>query len=199
MDPFRNTGQPDWDWWGKLWPTPGATLRRLGIDRGTTLAEVGSGDGYFALPAARIVEPAPVYAVDLEADLLAALDDVASAQGIENVHTIRGDARDLDELLPEPVETVLLANAFHGVDDRERLLEAVANSLRPGGSFVVINWADRPREETTLGGEPRGPPTELRAGPDETRNVVLEHGGFAADRALELPPYHYGLVFERER
>ncbi|WP_394743035.1 class I SAM-dependent methyltransferase [Natronococcus roseus] len=199
MDPFRNTGQPDWDWWGKLWPTPAATLRELGIDRGTSLAEVGSGDGYFALPAARIVEPAPVYAVDLEADLLAALDEVASAQDIENVHTIRGDARDLDELLPEPVETVLLANAFHGVGDYDRLLEAVANSLRPGGSFVVVNWADRPREETTLGGEPRGPPTELRVGPDETRNVVLEHGGFAVDRALELPPYHYGLVFERER
>ncbi|MDG5760131.1 class I SAM-dependent methyltransferase [Natronococcus sp. A-GB1] len=199
MDPFRNTGQPDWDWWGKLWPTPGATLRRLGIDRGTTLAEVGSGDGYFALPAARIVEPAPVYAVDLEPDLLAALDEVASAQGIENVHTIRGDARDLDEILPEPVEAVILANAFHGVDDYDRLLEAVANSLRPGGSFVVVNWADRPREETTVVGEARGPPTELRVGPDETRKVVLEHGGFAVDRALELPPYHYGLVFERER
>ncbi|MDG5817197.1 class I SAM-dependent methyltransferase [Natronococcus sp. A-GB7] len=198
MDPFRNTGQPDWDWWGKLWPTPGATLRELGIDRGTTLAEVGSGDGYFALPAARIVEPAPVYAVDLEPDLLAALDDVASAQGIENVRTVRGDARDLDGILPEPVETVLLANAFHGVDDRDRLLEAVANSLRSGGSFVVVNWAGRPREATTVAGEARGPPTELRVSPDETRETVLEHGAFAVDRALELPPYHYGLVFERE-
>lgn len=199
MDTFRNTSQPDWDWWGKLWPTPGATLRELGIDRGTTLAEVGSGDGYLALPAARIVAPAPVYAVDLEADLLADLEDIASMQGIENVHTIRGDARHLDEILPEPVEAVLLANAFHGVDDRERLLEAVANSLRPGGTFVVVNWVDRPREETTLGGEPRGPPTELRVGPDETREAVLEGADFAVDRAVELPPYHYGLVFERER
>ncbi|MFU8866864.1 class I SAM-dependent methyltransferase [Natronococcus sp.] len=198
MDLFRNTSQPDWDWWGKLWPTPGATLRRLGIDREAPVAEVGSGDGYFALPAARIVAPAPVYAVDLEPDLLAALEDVASMQGIENVHTIRGDARDLDKILPEPVETVLLANAFHGVDDRERLLEAVANSLRPGGSFVVVNWVDRPREETTLAGEPRGPPTELRVGPDETREAVLEGGDFAVDRTVELPPYHYGLVFDRE-
>jgi SAM-dependent methyltransferase len=197
MDSFQNTSQPDWNWWGKLWPTPGATLRRLGIDGETTVAEVGSGDGYFALPTARIVAPAPVYAVDLDADLLADLDEVAAVQGIENVRTIRGDARELDEILPEPVETVLLANCFHGVDDRERLLEAVANSLRSGGSFVV-NWVDRPREETTLAGEPRGPPTELRIGPDETREAVLEGTEFAVDRAVELPPYHYGLVFERE-
>ncbi len=198
MDSFRNTGQPDWSWWGRLWPTPGATLRELGVECGTTLAEVGSGDDYLALPAARIVAPAPVYAVDLEADLLADLEDIASMQGIENVHTIHGDARNLDGILPEPVETVLLANAFHGVDDRGRLLEAVANSLRPGGSFVVVNWAERPREETTVAGEARGPPTELRVGPEETREAVLGHGEFAADRALELPPYHYGLVFERE-
>ena len=34
MDRFRNTGQPDWDWWGRIWPTPGETLRRLGLRPG---------------------------------------------------------------------------------------------------------------------------------------------------------------------
>lgn len=28
---IQNMGQPDWDWWGKVWPTPGATLRSLEI------------------------------------------------------------------------------------------------------------------------------------------------------------------------
>ena len=41
MERFQNTGQPDWDWWGKLWPTPGATLRDLGIGAGQSVAEVG--------------------------------------------------------------------------------------------------------------------------------------------------------------
>ena len=54
MDRFRNTRQPDWDWWGRLWPTPGATLRELGIETGDALAEVGSGNGDFALPAVRM-------------------------------------------------------------------------------------------------------------------------------------------------
>ena len=197
MDRFRNTSQPDWDWWGKLWPTPGATLRRLGIESGTTLAEVGSGNGYFALPAARITDPAPVYAVDLDESLLAELEELAAQQGIENVRTVRGDARELDRILPEPVDTVLLANAFHGIDDRETVLEAVRNALRPGGTFVVVNWADRPREETIVDGEVRGPPTGLRLGPDETREAVLETDAFSLEREIDLPPYHYGLVFAR--
>lgn len=197
MDRFRNTAQPDWDWWGKLWPTPGATLRRLGVDRGTMLAEVGSGNGYFALPAARITDPAPVYAVDLDESLLAELEEIAAQQGIENVRTIRGDARELDELLPELVDAVLLANAFHGIDDRETVLEAASASLRPGGTFVVVNWRDRPRAETTVDGEARGPPTEIRIGADETRETVLEHSGLAFERVVDLPPHHYGLVFTR--
>jgi cyclopropane fatty-acyl-phospholipid synthase-like methyltransferase len=199
MEPFQNTSQPDWDWWGKLWPTPGATLRRLGIERGAALAEVGSGNGYFALPAARLTDPAPVYAVDLAAPLLAELEHLADQQEIENVHTIRGDARELDELLPGAVDAVLLANAFHGIDadERETVLEAVRTSLRPGGTFVVVNWADRPREETTVDGGVRGPPTELRLGADEAREAVLETDAFSLEREVDLPPYHYGLVFSR--
>ena len=29
MEPFEYTGQPDWDWWGRLWPAPGETLREF--------------------------------------------------------------------------------------------------------------------------------------------------------------------------
>lgn len=196
MERFRNTGQPDWDWWGRLWPTPGATLRRLGVEDARSVAEIGSGNGYFALPAARIAAPKPVYAVDVDESLLAELEHLATRQGIDNVRMVHGDARELD--LPDPVDTALLANAFHGVEDRDTVLEAVHESLRPGGTFVVVNWAARPRAETTVDGEPRGPSTELRLTPDETRTAVREAGGFELERRVDLPPYHYGLVFERD-
>jgi hypothetical protein len=45
MERFQNTGQPDLDWWYRLWPTPGATLRKLGVESGS-VAEVGCGSGY---------------------------------------------------------------------------------------------------------------------------------------------------------
>ncbi|WP_226013425.1 class I SAM-dependent methyltransferase [Halomicrobium salinisoli] len=196
MDRFENTGQPDWDWWGRLWPTPGETLRKLGVESGDALAEVGCGNGYFALPAARIVDPATVYACDLDESLLAECSSLADRQGVENVETVHGDARQLSELLPELVDVVLLANAFHGVEDRDALVREVEAALRPGGRFVVVNWRDRPREETTVAGEPRGPPTDLRVSADETETAVRSAGGFSLERQVDLPPYHYGLAFE---
>lgn len=197
MERFRNTGQPDWDWWGRLWPTPGETLRLLGVEPGTTFVEAGCGNGYFALPAARIADPAPLYALDVDASLLDELERLADRNGIENVVPIRGDARELAAHLPEPVDGVLLANAFHGIDDSAAVVESAFDALEPDGRFVVVNWRDLPREETAVLGEPRGPPTDLRVSPDETEAAVLDAGDFDAVRRVDLPPYHYAVVFER--
>lgn len=197
MDRFENTRQPDWDWWGRLWPTPGETLRELGLSAGDTFLEIGSGNGYFALPAARIVRPAPVYAIDLDPVLLEELEHLAARQGIENVTAVRGDARSLPAHVPDQVDVALLANAFHGVDDPAAFVEAVASVLAEDGRFVVVNWWDRPKETTTVAGEPRGPPTELRLSPDETRERVEDAAEFTQVRRVELPPHHYALCFER--
>lgn len=196
MEPFRNTAQPDWDWWGRLWPAPAETLRTIGLEAGRSLAEVACGNGYFAIPAARLTAPAPVYAIDLDDDVLAELARIADLQALSNVRTIQGDARDLPTLLPDPVDDVLVANVFHGVDDRRTFLERAAAALADGGRLVVVNWHDRPREETVVAGDPRGPPTELRLSPAETGEAVADAIDVRAVERHELPPYHYALVFE---
>lgn len=197
MDRFQNTRQPDWDWWGKLWPTTGETLRRLGLSTGETLVEIGSGNGYFALPAARIVNPASVYALDLDAGLLEELERLAEQQQIENVVPIRGDARSLADHVPEPVDVGLIANTFHGIENPTTFVEEVVTVLTEDGRLIVVNWRELPREKTTVAGEPRGPPTDLRLAPDETREIVEEAADLTLAQRIEIPPYHYALTFER--
>ncbi|ELZ99033.1 S-adenosylmethionine-dependent methyltransferase-like protein [Haloferax mucosum ATCC BAA-1512] len=199
MERFQNTNLPDWDWWGKLWPAPGETLRELGVAAGDRLVEIGSGDGYFALPAARIVAPAPVYALDLDASLLADLEQLADQQELGNVVTKHGDARSLSEHVPEPVDVALIANAFHGIEDREAFVTEAASVLADGGRLVVVNWRAIPREATAIDGEPRGPPTDLRLTPAETNAAVESAIGATECTQFDLPPYHYGLVFEPSR
>lgn len=197
MDRFRNTRQPDWDWWGKLWPTPALTLRQLGFASGDSVVEIGCGNGYFAVPAARIVEPAPVYALDIDESLLEELDRLAEHQEIDNLVPIYGDARSLPEHVPGPVDVGLIANTFHGIEEPEPFVEAAVAALTDNGQFVVVNWQDRPRETTTLAGEARGPPTVRRLSPGETRARVESAADLTLSRRVDLPPYHYGLVFER--
>lgn len=195
MSRFPNTRQPDWDWWGELWDDPAGTLRTLGLSAGESIADVGSGNGFFTLPAAELVGDAPVYAVDVDEELLAELSGTARSRGRSNVTCIHGDARDLADVLPERVDVVLVANTFHGVDDGAGFAERAYRSLRPGGRFVVVNWRDLPPAETPVAGEPRGPPEALRTSVEETRAILS--GVFESVREVDLPPHHYAVVGER--
>ena len=84
----------------------------------------------------------------------------------------------------------------HGVPDPARLATAVKAALKPRGRFAIVNWHARPREETTILGEPRGPKTELRLTPEKTIEVV-KMDGLKFLTLVEIPPYHYGTIFER--
>lgn len=196
MDRFQNTRQPDWDWWGELWPHPKRVLKKLGIQTDESLADIGSGNGYFTLPAAGFVDPASVYAVDIDADLLEELNENAEEAGLANIQCIEGDARELESLLPEPVDVVLIANTFHGVEEPATFAKQAYQSLRPDGRLVIVNWHDRPKEETPIAGEPRGPPEDLRLTPEETTQHIPT-ALFTNTRLVELPPHHYVLICER--
>ena len=146
------------------------------------------------LPAADLTEY--VYAVDLNAELLDRLEGRLEKREVGDVETIEGDARELPSLLPERVDPVLLANTFHGVNDRTAFATSVRDVLETDGRFVVVNWQGRPPEKTTVLEESRGPPAELRITPDETIEAV-EPAGFGAVETAELDPYYYGVFFRR--
>ena len=194
-DIFPATVMPDRDWWAALWPDPEATLRALGITPEMTVLDLCCGDGWFTAPLARLTG-GKVYALDLDPAMLAAARAEVDRAGAAVLGWIAGDARDLDTLLQEKVDYALIANTFHGVPDQTGLARAVAAILRPDGRFAVVNWHERPREETPVLGQPRGPKTELRMTPEATRAVV-EPAGFTLGSVVELPPYHYGAVFRR--
>jgi ubiquinone/menaquinone biosynthesis C-methylase UbiE len=191
---FPGTGMPDPGWWEALWPDPARVLAQTGMTQGMTVIDLCAGDGWFTLPIARIARK--VFAIDIDAPLLATSRTRLADAGIENCVFIAGDAFDLAKLVPEPVDFVFLANAFHGVPDRPRLARAVHDSLKPGGLFSIVSWHARPREETTILGEPRGPATELRMTPEATI-AAIEPSGFTLATLVDVSPYHYGATFRR--
>lgn len=193
-DFFEGTEMPDAVWWQALWPDPAGVLRAVGLKSGMDAVDLCAGDGWFTLPMAKIARR--VIAIDIDAKLLDAARRRLAEGGASSCEFIEGNAYDIAALTKGPVDFVLIANAFHGVQDKPRLARAVRDTLRPGGLFAVVNWYPRPREETTVLGEPRGPRSELRMSPEQT-TAVVEAGGLRFARLAEVPPYHYGAVFAR--
>jgi SAM-dependent methyltransferase len=191
---FPATAMPDSDWWSALWPDTMQVLDKLGIGAGMDVVDLCCGDGLFTAALARVA--GRVAAIDIDPHMLDLARAKVAAAGAGNCAFIESDAYEIFELAPWPADIVLIANTFHGVPDQPRLARAVAAVLKPVGRFVVVNWHRRPREETTVLGQPRGPRTEMRMTPDDLVTVV-EPAGLRLAQIVDLPPYHYGVVFEK--
>jgi SAM-dependent methyltransferase len=193
---FQGTEMPDAGWWEALWPDPAGVLRECGLTPGTSAVDLCAGNGWFTLPIARAARQ--VIAIDIDAALLGQARQRLGEAGLTNCTFVVADAFELPQVAVATVHFLFLANAFHGVPDQTRLSRLVAKVLAPGGIFAVVNWHQRPREETTVLGAPRGPRTDLRMAPESVRRAV-EPSGLALLRVAELPPYHYSAIFQKTR
>ena len=99
-------------------------------------ADLGAGSGNFTRALATVLGPgAVIYAIDRE---VAAQERVERYQGVQILWR-RGDF-----LKPLPLPTLdglIMSNALHFVRDPGAILPALAGYLRPGGSFLLVEYA----------------------------------------------------------
>lgn len=189
---FPATSMPDRDWWQALWPNPKDTLCSLDVTPNMIIVDLCCGDGYFTIPLAEIA--AKVYGVELDGALLEQAKTDAAALDIQNCQWIQGDAMQIGNIIPELVDYVLIANTFHGIPNKECIIQGIASILKVGGQLSFINWHQKSREETTVLGLPRGPKAEMRMSPSQVEHIVLPLG-FELKKVVDVSPYHYGSIF----
>lgn len=102
------------------------------------VVDLGAGTGLLSLPAAR--SAAAVYAVDYSEPMLRRLLERARADGLENVHTVVADLREVP-LEDESASVVVSSYAFHHLRDegKELALAEARRILRPGGRLILCD------------------------------------------------------------
>ncbi len=113
-------------------------VAELGIAPGLRVLDLGCGDGTTAVPAARL--GAEVCGVDIAANLVAAGNARAAAEGLSNLRFEEGDAsdlRDLDDYSFDLVVSIFGAMFAPRPFDVAKEMTRVA---RLGGRIVMGNW-----------------------------------------------------------
>ncbi len=187
---IRESGMPDEGMWRGFFDAE-AILTRLGLSAACRdVVDFGCGYGTFTIPAAGIVS-GTVHALDIEAEMIQATKLKAQEAGLLNVKTYCHDFMIDGAGLPAAsVEYAMLFNIIHTERPRVLLGEAF-RVLKPSGLLAIIHWNYDP---TT----PRGPSLVIRPRPEQCRKWA-EEAGFRlhAPGIIDLPPYHFGLVLER--
>lgn len=110
----------------------------LGIAKGMRVLDLGCGDGTTAIPAARL--GADVLGVDVAANLVAAGNDRAHAEGLANCRFQEGDASDLKDLADTSFDLVISIFGAMFAPRPQDVAREMVRVTRPGGRIVMGNW-----------------------------------------------------------
>jgi ubiquinone/menaquinone biosynthesis C-methylase UbiE len=171
-----------------VWQRPDRIMDALAIGDGSTVADLGAGGGWFTIRLARRVGPnGKVFAQDIQPEMIGAIQRRVARENLkERVQTVLGTPNDPG--LPEPVDAVLIVDAYHEMQEPVLLLRNLARTLKPDGRVAII-------EHSKAGGGP-GPPLEERVDPERVIRDAAE-AGLVLVRRENFLRYQYMLIFGR--
>jgi len=135
---------------------PSQLIERSGIREGMKVLDLGCGSGAFTPFIARTVgEKGKVYALDIQADMLAQLERKLAKpenRDIKNVKLVRANAYELpfDDGF---FDLVYMVTVLQEIPDRKRALQEVGRVLKKGGILAVTELfpdPDYPWKSTTI-------------------------------------------------
>jgi SAM-dependent methyltransferase len=170
----------------EAWQRPQQIMDALQIGEESVVADLGAGGGWFTIRLARRAVNGRVYAEDIQPEMKEAIDRRVEREGLKNVRSILGTSS--DPKLPEPVDAVLIVDAYHEMDDPVPLLRNIARSLKPNGRLGIVDFKKD-------GGGP-GPLMEERVDPDRVIRDA-QSAGLRLHSRPDFLRYQYLLIFVR--
>jgi FkbM family methyltransferase len=169
--------------------TPDQVVRQMGLKGTDVVADIGAGTGYFSFRISRVVAQGKVYAVDIQPEMLAIIEQRKKALKFDNVVSVLGT--EMDTKLPaQEVDIALLVDAYHEFSYPREMMESIVRSLKPGGHVVQVEY----RAE-----DPTVPIKRLHKMSVEQARKEMEAVGLKWKETKGFLPQQHFIVFERPR
>lgn len=172
------------------WQKPVDIIEALDLKPGDTVADIGSGAGYFTGWLSQAVAPKGwVYAVDISEEAIRLLNEKVEFYPIKNITPVLCTESDL-RLPHNSLDMAFLMNTFSVVKEKDRMLSNAMAALKDRGRLTIIDW------RATKDGPP-GPPRGERLAEEKVIQSA-ERAGFKLLRKQDKLPSQYFLEFIRD-
>jgi ubiquinone/menaquinone biosynthesis C-methylase UbiE len=159
---------------------PEEILDLVELSENSVVADIGSGTGFFTIPASKRVAKGRVYAIDINDGMHRILDEKLLAEKINNVLSVTST----EETIPiddSEVDFAYIGNTLHELIG-DLTLREILRILKPEGTIFVVDWK---KEDS-----PMGPPLRERLSLNEAK-MKLGDVGFTVTSAEDQGPYNY--------
>jgi ubiquinone/menaquinone biosynthesis C-methylase UbiE len=169
----------------RTWQDPEHILTKVGLRSGFTFIDVGCGDGFFTLPAAKKVgNTGRIYGIDRNEFAINSLREKAVRERLDWVSLEIGKAEDI-VICTTCADIVFFGIVLHDFEDPMKVLLNARKMLKPSGRLINLDWKKEPMV--------LGPPLRIRFSKEQALRLLTE-ANFKIEHLSDTGSYHYLVI-----
>ena len=163
-------------------------IKNMRIKSNDVIADIGAGSGYHAFRMASLAPNGLVYAVDIQTEMLMAIENKKTFSEISNVETILGTEKSV-QLPKNSVDKILLVDVYHEFSFPLEMIFSMKNALKSNGELFLIEY----RAE-----DPLVPIKRIHKMSQKQAVKEMEAAGFKLRKNIENLPWQHCMVFVKK-
>ena len=163
-------------------------IQNMGIKPNDTIADIGAGSGYHVFRMAPIAKKGMVYAVDIQPEMLMAIENSKETSKIKNIETILSSEKSV-YLSKNSVDKILMVDVYHEFSFPLEMIFSMKNALKSNGELFLIEY----RAE-----DPLVPIKRIHKMSQKQAVKEMEAAGFKLRKNIENLPWQHCMVFVKK-
>ena len=162
-------------------------IKNMKIKTDDTIADIGAGSGYHVFKMAPLADKGLVYAVDIQPEMLEAIELKKKSKRVSNVETVLGSAKGIN-LPKNSLDKVLLVDVYHEFSNPFEMIESIKNALKPNGLLFLIEYR---------GEDPNVPIKKIHKMTKKQSIAEMRAVGLKLKENIDNLPWQHCMIFEK--
>jgi ubiquinone/menaquinone biosynthesis C-methylase UbiE len=160
-------------------------IKNMRISPNDTIADIGAGSGYHVFKMAPLAKNGLVYAVDIQSEMLEAIQLKKKSNRVANVKTVLGSEKSIN--LPKySLDKILLVDVYHEFNYPIEMIESIKNALKPNGLLFLIEYRG---EDSTV------PIKKIHKMTEKQSVAEMRAAGFELKENIGNLPWQHCMIF----
>jgi len=114
-------------------------IQNLDLKKGMHVADIGAGSGYHSRLISKQIGNGKVYAVDVEPEMIAFINDRINEEKLSNIVTVLGSETSI-QLPNASVDLILMVDVYHELSFPFEMGSSIYKALKPDGKLVLVEF-----------------------------------------------------------
>ena len=164
-------------------------IKNMEIKTDDTIADIGAGSGYHVFKMAPLAENGLVYAVDIQPEMLEAIELKKRSKRVSNVETVLGSEKSIN-LPKNSLDKILLVDVYHEFSYPAEMVGSIKNALKSNGQLFLIEYRG---EDSSV------PIKKIHKMTVKQSIKEMEAAGFRLKENIDNLPWQHCMIFEKKQ